>query len=59
MKQKISDEGDRYDFKLIKKQFQAQSDSGVYLSSSELNDKLKDPTIQGGAEKLLNVWQNH
>ena len=42
LKQKISSEADRYDFKLLQKKFHNAEDPSVYLSSEELNSKIKD-----------------
>ena len=56
LKQKISQESEKYDFKLIQKQFSNAEDSSVYLTNDQLNFKIKDESSQGSAEKMLNIW---
>ena len=56
LKQKISQESEKYDFKLIQKQFTSAEDSSVYLTNDQLNSKIKDESSQGSAEKMLNIW---
>ena len=61
LRKEIAQQKYKYDFKYIKKQFKSteEADSGIYKTSQELSNYIKDPQIQNSADKLLNVWMNN
>lgn len=46
----------KYDFKYIKRSFSKAETDNVYLSSKEIDYKLKNPYITKNADSLLNFF---